>query len=119
MSHGCPPNARFAVAMRYLVYALAATWAVLMIASFVLLETTEPTGEGMARGLSRISTFLGLQCSALLIASGGLLAARNAQRRGARGYGLTGYAPFAVSLFVVVAVVAIIAYRVLVAPLFV
>jgi hypothetical protein len=103
--------------MKHIVYGIAASWAAVMVISFVLLETTEPTGEGLARGLNRLSTFLALQGAALLIATGGALAARSAQRRGAVDIGRVGYAPLAVSLFLLVALIAIIAYRVLVPTL--
>jgi hypothetical protein len=99
--------------MKQIVYLIAALWAAVMIMSFVLLETTEPTGEGLARGLNRIGTFLALQGAALLVATGGALAARSAQRRGATAIGRIGYGPLAVSLVLVVALIAMIAYRAL------
>jgi hypothetical protein len=99
--------------MKQAVYAIAALWAAVMVVSFVLLETTEPTGEGLASGLNRISNFLALQGAALVVATGGALAARSAQRRGATQIGRVGYGPLAVSLVLLVALIAMIAYRAL------
>lgn len=52
---------------RTLLWSLFALWALTYAWSFVVFQTTEPTGDSFTRGLNRISSFLGWQVSAAVI----------------------------------------------------
>jgi len=103
--------------MRQIVYGLAAVWLVLFLLSFVLMQLAEPSGSGFTRGLNRIASFLSWQSAAFVAAMVLAWLTRRAVDRGVANVKLVGYLPLAVSVFLVVSVIAIIAYRVFVAPL--
>lgn len=98
------------------VRALAALWLALFLASFVALQLTAPQGEGYARGLNRIAAFLTWQGAALVVAVVGALVMRGAAAAVREKWRWFGFGPLVVSLVVVVAVVGMIAFRVLVQP---
>lgn len=102
-----------------IVRAIAAVWLVLFVLSFVMLQATEPTGDGFARGLNRIANFMTWQGAALIVAALGALNTRRVAAQVSQPTRLMGYAPLAVSVFIVATLVAIIAYRVLLRPMFV
>lgn len=52
---------------RTLLWSLFALWLLTYGWSFVVFQTTEPTGDSFTRGLNRISVFLGWQVSAAVI----------------------------------------------------
>jgi len=99
------------------VYALAAAWLVLFAASFLTLEFSEQSGNASAQMLNRIATFLTWQGIALIAAVLLALVTQRAVARGVAKVKLAGYVPLALSTFVVVSFIAIIAYRVFVVPL--
>jgi hypothetical protein len=103
--------------LRTIVLALAAVWGALMLVSLASSLGGEP-GDGVEHGLERIASFLTWQAYALVVAIAGAALARAASARGVEKIELPGYAPLAVSLFVVGAVVLMIAFRVLVQPAF-
>lgn len=100
------------------VRALAALWLALFVTSFVALQVTAPEGEGFTRGLNRLAAFLTWQGAALVVAVAGALVLRSAALAVRERWRLVGFAPLVVSVVVVAAVVAIIAFRVLVQPSF-
>jgi hypothetical protein len=101
-----------------IVWAVAAVWLVLFLASFVVLQMTPPTGDGVTRGLNRIASFMTWQGAAFGLAMvGALLTYRFGGTSGKYGK-LVGYVPLSLSVFLIGTLVAIIAFRVLVAPLF-
>jgi len=100
-----------------IIQALAAIWLLLFVVSFVALETTESDGS-YAGDLNRVATFLTWQALALGVAAIGAFAARLAAQRGVQRVKLVGYGPLALSCFIVVSFIAIVAYRVFVVPLF-
>jgi hypothetical protein len=102
-----------------IVRALAAVWLVLFLISFVMLQVTEPSGAGPSQGLNRIAAFMTWQGVALVIAAVGALNTRRVAEQLSHQTRLVGYVPLAVSVFLVATLVAIIAYRVLVRPIFV
>jgi magnesium-transporting ATPase (P-type) len=52
---------------RTLLWSLFALWLLTYAWSFVVFQTTEPTGSSFTRGLNRISNFLGWQVAAAVI----------------------------------------------------
>lgn len=102
-----------------IVRALAAVWLVLFAISFVMLQTTEPSGDGPAQGLNRIASFMTWQGVALIIAAVGALNTRRVAEQLSQQTRLVGYVPLAISVFLVGSLVGIIAYRVLLRPIFV
>jgi len=103
------------MSMRPIVLALAAVWGVLMVVS---LATSLGGEAGDQHGLARMASFLTWQGYALVVAIAGAALTRVAAARGVEKIKLAGYAPLAASLFIVGAVVLMIAFRVLVEPAF-
>lgn len=52
---------------RTLLWSLFALWLLTYVWSFVVFQSTEPTGDSFTRGLNRISNFLGWQVAAAII----------------------------------------------------
>lgn len=52
---------------RTLLWSLFALWLLTYAWSFVVFQTTDPTGDSFTRGLNRVSAFLGWQVSAAVI----------------------------------------------------
>jgi hypothetical protein len=102
---------------RNVVYALAAAWLVLFATSFITLELGQQGGSASAQMLNRIATFLTWQGIALVAAVMLAFVTQRAVARGVEKVKFAGYAPLALSTFVVVSFIAIVAYRVFVAPL--
>jgi hypothetical protein len=102
--------------LKPVVQGLAVVWLLLFLMSFVALEATPSDGSytGM---LNRVAQFLTWQVLALGVAAVGAFAARVAAQRGVEGVNLFGYWPLAVSLFVVVLFISLVALRVLVPAL--
>ena len=100
------------------VRALAGLWLARFLASFAVLFLTEPTGDGFTRGLNRLASFMTWQGIAMAPAAvAALLTYRAAGRRDPHSKSI-GYAPLTISVLLTALLVAIIAYRVLVAPMF-
>jgi hypothetical protein len=103
--------------LRPIVLALAGVWGVLMIVSLVASLGGE-AGDADEHGLVRLASFLTWQAYALVVAVAGAALTRAAVARGVEKIKVAGYAPLAASLFIVGAVVLMIAFRVLVQPAF-
>jgi hypothetical protein len=103
--------------LKPIVQGLAAVWLLLFAVSFVSLRTTAADG-GDTSGLNRIVVFLTWQTAAFVVSVLGALAARFALQRGAVGVKLIGYLPLGLSVFLVASFIAMIGFRVFVAPLF-
>ena len=103
--------------LKPIIQGLAVVWLVLFVASFVSLETTESDGSQRAQ-LARVATFLTWQVIAFAVAAAGAVMTRYAVARGAERIKLMGYAPLGLSVFLVASFIAIMAFRVFVAPLF-
>lgn len=103
---------------RQIIYVLGGIWLVLFGLSFVLLQGSEPAGEGFASGLSRLASFMSWQIGAFVVAVVAAFVTRHAAQRGVDRIKLAGYVPLAASLFLVASLVAIIAFRVYVEPHF-
>jgi hypothetical protein len=103
---------------RALVYTLAGVWVVLMGVSLALSLGAEAEGDGFTRGLNRIAAFLTWQAVAFVVAIVAAALTRAASRRGVERIKLAGYLPLAASVFIVGALVVMIAFRVLVQPAF-
>jgi hypothetical protein len=98
------------------VYALGAAWAALFLASFIIWQATDPTGDGFARGLNRLASFMTWQGVAFgLAVVSAFVTSRGA---GSRNFKLIGYGPLVASVLLLGMLVAIIAFRVLVQPAF-
>jgi hypothetical protein len=110
-SYGCPMQSKF------VVYAFAAVWLVLFVTSFIVVRAVAPEDDDYVRRLSRIASFLTWQLAALVVAGISALLTRRVVARGGEGFRLPGYGPFGLSLFIIVAFIAIVAYRVLLQPL--
>ncbi len=102
---------------KVVVYACAAVWLVLFATSFVVARAVAPEDDDFARRLSRLAAFLTWQLGALVVATLAAFVAHRAAARGGAQVKLAGYVPIAVSLFVIVAFIGIVAYRVWVQPL--
>ena len=104
--------------VKRLIYALGAVWLALFVSAFLGLQVTEPAGSEFARSLNRMVSFLTWHGGALVVAAVLALITRLALARGVEKIRLIGFLPLAVSVFLVVSLIAIIGYRVLVAPSF-
>ena len=103
--------------LKPIIRGLGVVWLLLFVVSFVSLRVTEADGS-MASGLGRIVSFLTWQTAALVVAAIGAFATRYATQRGVEGLKLFGYMPLALSVFLVASFVALVAFRIYVAPLF-
>jgi hypothetical protein len=99
------------------VYAFAAVWLFLFAASFVVVRAVAPEDDDFARRLSRIASFLTWQLGALVVAAVSAFLTQRATAHGTEGLRLPGYGPFAMSLFVLISFIGILAYRVWLQPL--
>jgi hypothetical protein len=99
------------------IQGLAAVWLVLFVFSFISLQTTETDGVAQA-GLARVAVFLTWQVIAFVVAMLGAFATRHAVARGVERVKAFGYVPLALSVFLVVSFIALMAFRIWVAPLF-
>ena len=102
--------------MKPVIQGLAAVWLVLFVFSFVSLQTTD-TG-GAQSGLARVAVFLTWQVIAFVVAMLGAFTTRFAVARGIERVKAFGYVPLALSVFLVVSFIALMAFRIWVAPLF-
>ena len=100
-----------------IVQGLAAVWLMLFVASFVSLQATESDGT-MQGNLARVAAFLTWQVAAFFVAALGAIATRYALARGVAGIKLVGYLPLALSVFLVASFIALVGFRLFVAPLF-
>jgi hypothetical protein len=105
------------VQLKPIVQGLAAVWLLLFLASFVVLQIT-PSDGSYTGTLNRVAQFLTWQVLALGVAAVGALAARVANQRGVAGVKAFGYWPLGLSVFLVASFIAIVAFRVMVLPLF-
>ena len=99
------------------IFGLAAVWLVLFVISFVSLQTTATDG-GPQSGLARVAVFLTWQVAAFVVAMLAAFTTRLAVERGVERVKAFGYAPLALSVFLVVSFIALMAFRIWVAPLF-
>jgi len=102
--------------LKPVIQGLAVIWLALFLVSFVSLEVME--SHDFASSLNRVAAFLTWQTVALVVAALGALATRYAVAKGAQKIKFVGYAPLAVSVFLVASFVVIVGYRVFVVPLF-
>lgn len=100
------------------VRVLAGLWLALFLASFAVLFLTEPTGDGFTRGLNRLASFMTWQGIAMAPAVLAALLTYRAAGSGDPHSKRIGYAPLTISVLLIALLVAMIAYRVLVAPMF-
>ena len=101
--------------MKPVIQGLAAVWLVLFVISFLSLRTT---GAGPQSGLARLAVFLTWQVVAFVVAILGAFATRLAVQRCVERVKAFGYVPLALSLFLVVSFIALLAFRIWIAPLF-
>lgn len=104
--------------LKPIIQGLAAIWLVVFAASFLSLRGGDPDDE-FASVLSRVAAFLTWQVVAFAVAAAGALATRRAAARATPSVKLAGYAPLAVSVFVIALFVAIIVVRFYLRPLLV
>ncbi len=102
--------------LKPIVQGLAAIWLVVFAVSFVSLRGGA-SDEDFASGLNRVVAFLTWQVVAFGIAAVGAFATRQAAARGTPNVKLVGYAPLAVSVFLIAAFVLIMAVRFWIVPL--
>lgn len=98
--------------LKPVIQALAAVWLVLFLASFLTLQGAEQSG------LARVSMFLTWQVGAFVVAIFGAVTARYAIARGVERVKALGYVPLALSVFLVASFIALMAFRIWIAPLF-
>lgn len=103
--------------MKPVIQGLAAVWLVLFVISFLSLRTAGTEGAQQS-GLARVAVFLTWQVVAFVVAILGALATRLAVERGVERVKAVGYVPLALSTFLVVSFIALMAFRIWVAPLF-
>jgi hypothetical protein len=101
--------------MKTVIQGLAAVWLVLFVISFLSLQIT---GAGPQSGLARVAVFLTWQVAAFVVAMFGAFATRLAVARGVEHVKAFGYVPLGLSVFLVVSFIALMAFRIWVAPLF-
>jgi hypothetical protein len=103
--------------LRPIIQGLAAVWLALFVISFVSLRTTE-ADEAAQSALARVAVFLTWQVIAFVVAMLGAFTTRFAVARGVERVKAFGYVPLALSVFLVVSFIALMAFRIWVAPLF-
>lgn len=101
-----------------MVYSLAAVWLALFVAAFLNLDFSGRGGDAFVANVERMVSFLTWHGSALVVAAVLALVTRHAVGRGVEKIGLVGFAPLGVSVFLIASLIAIIAYRFLIAPAF-
>jgi len=102
--------------MKPVIQGLAAVWLVLFVISFLSLRIA--AAEGAQSGLARVAMFLTWQVAAFVVAMLGAFTTRLAVERGVERVKAVGYVPLALSVFLVVSFIALMAFRIWVAPLF-
>ena len=102
--------------MKPVIQGLAAVWLVLFVISFLSLRITG--AEGAQSGLARVAMFLTWQIAAFVVAMLGAFTTRLAVERGIERVKAVGYVPLALSVFLVVSFIALMAFRIWVSPLF-
>jgi len=102
--------------LKPVIQGLAAVWLALFVFSFVSLAITN--GEGPRSGPARVAAFLTWQLVAFVVATLGAFATRYAVARGAERVKAFGYTPLALSIFLVVSFIALLGFRIFIAPLF-
>jgi hypothetical protein len=103
--------------LKPLVQGIAAVWLVLFVFSFVSLQTSETDGTPQG-GLARVAVFLTWQVIAFVVAMIGAFTARYAVARGVERVKAVGYVPLALSVFLVVAFIALMGFRLFILPFF-
>jgi hypothetical protein len=103
--------------LKSIILALAALWLVLFAASFVVLQVGDESA-GATNRLARVAAFLTWQALAFGAASSGAFTTRYAVTRGVERVKLIGYAPLALSVFLVASFIALIAFQFYVVPVF-
>jgi len=101
--------------LKAIIQGLAVIWLVVFAVSFFSLRGGE--SDDFASVLSRVVAFLTWQVVAFAVAAAGALGTRQAVARATPNVKLIGYAPLAISVFVVAAFIAIVAVRFLLVPL--
>jgi hypothetical protein len=104
--------------LKPIIQGLAAIWLVAFAVAFMSLRGGE-SDDDLASELRRVVGFLTWQVVAFAVAAAGALATRRAAARDMPSVKLAGYAPLAVSVFVIALFVAIIAVRFYLWPLLV
>jgi hypothetical protein len=99
-----------------IIYALGGVWLLLFIASFVTAQFASGANDAEL-SLNRLVSLLSWQCAAFVVAIALAWLTQRAAARGHEKIKLAGYAPLAVSVFLIGSFIAIIAYRFFVAPL--
>src|SRR5688572_1780188 len=104
--------------LKPIIQGLAAIWLVVFAVSFLSLRGGE-SDEALASELRRVIGFLTWQVVAFAVGAASALATRQAAARGTAKVKLVGYAPLAVSVFVIALFVASMAVRFYLYPLLV
>jgi hypothetical protein len=102
--------------MKPVIQGLAAVWLALFVISFLSLGFS--ASDGTQTGPARVAAFLTWQLIAFVVAMLGAFATRYAVARGVERVRALGYVPLALSVFLVASFVALIGFRVFVAPMF-
>ena len=103
--------------MKPIIQGLAAVWLALFVISFLSLRNTG-AGSAAESGLARVALFLTWQVAAFVVAMLGAFTTRLAVERGVERVKAFGYVPLALSVFLVVSFIALLAFRIWIAPLF-
>jgi len=103
--------------LKPLIQGIAAVWLALFVISFISLETAE-TDSGPQSGLARIAVFLTWQLIAFVVAMVGAFTTRYALARGVERVRAVGYVPLALSVFLMVSFIVLMAFRTFVLPIF-
>jgi hypothetical protein len=102
--------------LKRVIQGFAAVWLALFVFSFVSLALMD--SDGPQSGPARAAAFLTWQLVAFVVAALGAFATRYAVSRGTEHVKVFGYAPLALSIFLVASFVVLIGFRTFVAPLF-
>jgi hypothetical protein len=100
--------------LKALIQGLAVVWVMLFGASFFSLQL----GGSEQTGPARVATFLTWQLIAFVTAAVTAFVTRLAAARGVERVKVLGYAPLALSVFLVASFIALMAFQIYVAPLF-
>ena len=102
--------------LKPVIQGLAALWLALFVISFLSLALSP--SDGPQSGPARVAMFLTWQLIAFVVAVLGAFATRYAVARGIERVKAVGYVPLALSVFLVASFMALVGFRVFVAPLF-
>lgn len=102
--------------LKPVIQGLAAVWLAVFVISFLTLALSD--ADDPQSGPARVAAFLTWQLIAFVVATLAAFATRYAVARGVERVKVMGYVPLALSVFLVASFIALMGFRVFIAPMF-